>query len=118
MYDVLPDISHVIIVCGKCDMRRGIDGLAAIVRLHYGMDPLEPGTLFLFCGNRRDRIKGLTYNGTGYCLLYIRLINGHFRWPRNSDEARDISPEQYKRFMSGFSLDSSIKAYKRLEELQ
>lgn len=116
MYDVLPEIRHVIIICGRCDLRRGIDGLSAIVRLHYGMDPLEPGTLFLFCGTKRDRIKGLTFNGTGYCLLYIRLTNGHFQWPRNSDEARDISAEQYQRFMDGFAIDSSIKAYKRLEE--
>ncbi len=116
MYDILPGINHVIIICGRCDLRRGIDGLVTIVRLHYGMEPLEPGTLFLFCGNKRDRIKGLTYNGIGYCLLYIRLSDGHFQWSRNSDEARDISFDQYKRLMDGFSIDSSIKAYKRLDE--
>lgn len=115
MFKVLPDINHVIIVCGKSDLRRGISGLAAIVSLRYGIDPLTPGTLFLFCGTRRDRIKGLVYTGIGFYLLYIRLSNGNFQWPRNSDEARDISPEQYKRFIDGFAIDSSIKEYKRIE---
>lgn len=115
MYDIIPGIRHVIVICGRVDLRRGIDGLAAVVRLHYGLEPLTPGTLFLFCGTRRDRIKGLTFNGVGYCLVYIRLADGQFQWPRNSDEARDISPEQYKRFMDGFTIDSSIRAYKKME---
>ena len=75
MFKVLPDINHVIIVCGKSDLRRGISGLAAIVSLRYGIDPLTPGTLFLFCGTRRDRIKGLVFTGIGFYLLYIRLSN-------------------------------------------
>ena len=118
MFDVFPDIRHVVVICGRSDLRRGIAGLSAMVQLHYGLDPLKPGTMFLFCGVRRDRIKGLVFNGTGFYLLYIRLSNGHFQWPRNSDEARDISPEQYKRFMEGFAIDSSIREYKRLEEIQ
>lgn len=87
--------------------------MAAIVSLWYGIDPLTPETLF--CGTRRDRINGLVYTGIGFYLLYIRLSNGNFQWPRNSDEARDISPEQYKRFIDGFAIDSSIKEYQRVE---
>ena len=117
MFEVIPDVNHVIVICGRCDLRRGIDGLAAIIRLHYGMDPLESGSLYLFCGKKRDRIKGLLFTGIGFCQLYIRLTSGHFQWPRNSDEARDISPEQYKRFMDGFAIDSSIMAYKRIDEM-
>jgi transposase len=115
MFDIMPEIRHVVVICGRSDLRRGIDGLAAIVKLQYGLEPLKPGTLFLFCGTKRDRIKGLAYNGVGFYLLYIRLSNGKFQWPRNSDEARDISQEQYKRFMDGFSIDSSIKDYQRLK---
>ena len=50
MFKVLPDINHVIIVCGKSDLRRGISGLAAIVSLWYGIDPLNPETLFSSAG--------------------------------------------------------------------
>ena len=100
-----------IVVCGRTDLRRGIDGLAAFVRLNYGLEPLDIGTLFLFCGTRRDRIKGLVFTGAGFCLLYLRLTDGKFQWPRDSDEARAISPEQYQRLMTGFTIDSSIRQY-------
>ena len=50
MFKVLADINHVIIVCGKSDLRRGISGLAAIVSLWYGIDPLTPETLFSSAG--------------------------------------------------------------------
>lgn len=53
----------VILAVGKSDLRRGIDGLAAMVRLKYGLDPLQEDTLFLFCGVRRDRLKGLLWAG-------------------------------------------------------
>jgi transposase len=47
-----------ILAVGRSDLRKGIDGLAAMVKLKYGLDPLEKDTLFLFCGVRRDRLKG------------------------------------------------------------
>ena len=52
-------VRKIMLKAGKTDLRRGIDGLAAIIRLSAGMDPLEKGTLYLFCGTRTDRIKGL-----------------------------------------------------------
>ena len=54
-------VKRVILRAGKTDLRRGIDGLKSIIQLAYGMDPMEEGTLFLFCGTRRDRIRGLLY---------------------------------------------------------
>ena len=97
-------------------MRHGIDGLAAIVRLVYGMNPLEEGTLFLFCGIRRDRIKGLLYEGDGFLLLTKRLSNGVYQWPRTSNEAKELSREEFSRLMEGFTVESSIRAYPRLDE--
>ena len=47
-------IRRVILACSRTDLRRGIDGLAALVRLAYGLDPLEEGTLFLFCGVKNE----------------------------------------------------------------
>lgn len=100
----------VVICCGRVDLRRGIDGLAAYVKLNYGLEPFQKGTLFLFCGTRTDRIKGILFEGDGTCLIYKRLAPGNrFRWPRTPDEAREISPEQYSRLMNGFTLESSIR---------
>lgn len=104
-------VKRVVVVCGRTDLRRGVVGLSSIIRMAYGMNPLEEGTLFLFCGSRRDRIKGLLYEGDGFLVLSKYLNAGsHFRWPRNSNEARDISAEEYQRLMDGFTLESSIRS--------
>ena len=100
--------SKTILAIGRCDLRKGIDGLAAMVRLKYGLDPLEKDTLFLFCGTRRDRIKGLLWAGDRFILVYIRLAEGCFQWPRTAEEARRITPEEFKRLMDGFSIDPSV----------
>lgn len=105
------EIKRTIILTGRTDLRRGIDGLAALVRLGYGMNPLEEGTLFLFCGTKKDRIKGLIFEGDGFCLCYKRLTDGRFHWPATPDEARDITRAQYRLLMEGFTLEGSIRSY-------
>ena len=63
-------IRRVVLACGTVDLRKGIDGLAMIIGDQYGQNPFEKGTLFLFCGKRSDRCKGLLWMGTGFLLLY------------------------------------------------
>ena len=109
-------INRIIIACGRTDLRRGMDGLAAMVRLNYGLDPLEEGTIFLFCGKKKDRIKCLIFEGDGYVLCVKRLSDGRFQWPNTPDEARDITREQYQRFLDGFALESSIRKYHKANE--
>lgn len=100
--------SKIIIAVGKSDLRRGIDGLSAIIRLKYGLDPLEKDALFLFCGTRSDRIKGILWTGDRFVMIYIRLADGRFKWPRTEEEARILSGEEFLRLMDGFTIDSSI----------
>lgn len=107
---------RVILRTGRTDLRRGIDGLAAIIRLEYGMDPLEEGTLFLFCGCRRNRIKGLLFEGDGYLLLTKRLSDGVYQWPRTGDEARELSHAEFRRLMEGFTVESSIRTYQKVDK--
>lgn len=71
-------VGRVVLACGTVDLRKGIDGLAMIIGDRYKQNPFEEGTLFLFCGRRFDRIKGLLWMGTGFYLLYMRLENGSF----------------------------------------
>ena len=47
---------EIYIACGYTDMRKSIDGLAALVQEHFKMDPFSPA-LYIFCGRRCDRIK-------------------------------------------------------------
>ena len=100
--------SKIILAVGRSDLRKGIDGLSALISLKYGLDPLEKDTLFLFCGTRLDRIKGLLWTGDRYVLLYIRLADGRFQWPRTAVEARCLTGEEFMRLMDGFSIDPSV----------
>lgn len=70
---------NIYIACGYTDMRKSIDGLAAVVQQQFQLDPFSK-SLFLFCGKRRDRMKVLIWEGDGFLLLYKRLENGAFRW--------------------------------------
>ena len=86
---MLNDLSldkQVYIVTGDTDLRRSIDGLATIVQAQLQLDPYST-SLFLFCGRRCDRIKGLLWEDDEFLLLYKRLDNGRFQWPRNETEA-------------------------------
>lgn len=74
-------VNHLFIVCGKTDLRKGIDGLASIVQHEYQLDVYD-NALFLFCGGRQDRFKMLYYDKDGFLLLYKRLDQGKLRWPR------------------------------------
>jgi transposase len=105
----------VVLVCGKTDLRRGCSGLAAVIQLHYGLNALEEGTLFLFCGNNRSVIKGLIFEGDGYLVLTKKLSCGYFQWPRNSTEARQIDIVAFHRLMDGFQVDSSIRSMARIQ---
>ena len=53
---------------------------------------------------RTDRIKGLIWEGDGFLLLYKRIENGNFRWPRTQEEALEISADQYQMLMQGLEI--------------
>lgn len=97
--------SQVFIACGYTDLRLGIDGLASLVQNNFNLDPFNTGILFLFCGRRTDRIKGLLFEGDGFLLLYKRLENGGFQWPRNEAEMKALTPQQFKWLMEGLALE-------------
>ena len=97
------DVSKIIIACGKTDLRRGIDGLARIIGSKYNLNPFEKNVLFLFCGNRSDRIKGLLWEGDGFLLLYKRIEDGSFSWPKTPDEAAELTRNQYDMLMKGLN---------------
>ena len=98
---------NVYIACGHTDMRKSIDGLAAIVQQQFRLDPFSPA-LFLFCGKKHDRIKALLWEGDGFVLLYKRLENGYYQWLSKSSDAMALSWEQFNRLMQGFSLEERV----------
>lgn len=70
---------NIYIVTGYTDLRFGIDSLAALIESKLGSKPFVPDTLYLFCGRRTDRIKGLVWESDGYLLLYKRMASNRIR---------------------------------------
>ena len=103
----------VYLATGATDMRKGFDSLAALVRDHLRHDPLS-GSLFLFIGRDRDRIKILLWEGDGYCLWYKRLEEGTFRVPAPKDGSAgvELKASELAMLLEGIDL-RSIKRRRR-----
>ena len=71
----------VYLATGFTDLRRGIDGLARVIRFQFQLDPYDKNTLFLFCGKRTDRIKELIWEGDGFHpFIRIELLFEIISW--------------------------------------
>ena len=96
----LPAGTKVWLACGVTDMRKGFDGLAALVQLSLHEDPFS-GQLFLFRGRRGDRVKILWWDGDGLCLFAKRLERGRFVWPRATDGTVHLTQAQLSMLLEG-----------------
>ena len=83
----LPSSTRVFVATKPTDMRRGFDGLFALVRDFLGEDPLS-GHLFVFRNRVGDRLKILWWDRDGLAIWYKRLEEGTFRFPSAGDAAR------------------------------
>ena len=99
------------VIRGYTDMRKGIDGLAAIAILEYGQQ-LDDESIFLLCGRRADRLKGLYWDGTSYNLLNKRLPEGRFHWPRTPLGLTTMSYEEYLTEIEGHQPGEEIPYWK------
>lgn len=86
----------IYIACGYTDLRNRINGLASIIQNHLSLNPFDEGTLFWFCGRKTNHMKGLLWETDGFLLLYKRLEEGRFQWPRKTEDIENISVEQYR----------------------
>lgn len=88
----IPSNVRVFLASRPVDMRKSHDGLMAIVRNTWHLDPFS-GHLFAFVGKRGDRIKVLYLQRGGMTLIYTRLEKGRFRVPRTSPDTETIELE-------------------------
>lgn len=93
--------------CGVTDMRKGFDGLSALVRSSMGGNPLS-GDVFIFVNRRRDRMKLLVWDRSGFVLWYKRLEQGTFEMPGNKsgDGSIGLSWEKLVMILEGVELRS------------
>lgn len=101
-------VENIYIVCGKTDMRRGVDGLASIVLNQFKLD-VYSDSLFLFCGNSLNKFKALYWDGDGFVLLYKRFENGRLQWPRKEAEVRLLTQQQLRWLLEGLQVDQTKK---------
>lgn len=84
--------THIYLRTGRTDMRLGNDGLLTVIGGQMGLDPTEPGSVFLFCGRKKNRMKALIFEGDGWLLCYKRLTGDcSYQWPRDENEARELT---------------------------
>jgi transposase len=88
------------LAAGVTDMRKGFDGLSALVQTHLAHHPFS-GHLFVFRGRRGDRIKVLWWDGFGLCLFYKRLENGRFVWPQATSGCVSLTSAQLSMLLEG-----------------
>lgn len=85
------------------DLRKGFDGLSGMVRSEFAADPLD-GSLFLFVNRRRDRLKILHFDGTGFWLYYKLLEAGTFEVISSKDACAQLDATQLAMLLGGVSL--------------
>ena len=71
----------------------------------------------LVSGRQRDRIKGLYWERDGFILLYKRLEQGAYQWPRTENEVRQLTPQQYRWLMEGLKVEQ-LKAHRPVDGLR
>jgi transposase len=99
---------------GSVDFRKAINGLSIIVDNAMGHNIFEPG-LFVFCNKKRDKLKILYWDQTGFCLWHKRLEKDKFMWPRKDvNDVIQWNNEQLSWLLRGFDL-SKIKEHKPLK---
>lgn len=108
-----PDVTRVRIHVhpGRTDMRKQINGLAALVETGMCGRPFS-GDLFLFCGRDKAMLRALYWDKNGFCLWTKRLEKGTFPWPSAGEKAVEWSAEELGMLLDG------IDFRKRFETLQ
>jgi len=98
-------IENVYLAKGPTDLRKSIDGLSILVQEGFHLDPFSP-CLFVFCNRKRDKLKILHWEYSGFWLYYKRLEKGTFQWPKANDSSPSlpINRRQLNWLLDGLSI--------------
>ena len=98
---IFPDQAVRIVIATKpVDFRKGHDGLAAMAHAELGFAP-KTGVMVVFRSKRGDRIKVLFWDGSGIVMIYKRLEQGGFAWPKVGDGVMRLSRVQFEALFVG-----------------
>ena len=90
------------------DFRAGINRLAVLVQETMALDPFAPAA-FAFCNRRRDRMKVLFFDRSGFVLVLKRLTEDKFRWPHRQETIIRLTSEQLHWILDGIDIDAMVR---------
>lgn len=100
MIQLTPQL-RILVATEPVDFRKGIDGLARLVKDALGSDPFS-GAVFVFRNRRATALKVLVYDGQGFWLCHKRLSSGRFRhWPQAGQPARPVVAHELSVLLAG-----------------
>ncbi len=107
----LPSGTRVWVAAGVTDMRKGMDGLAALVQTTLAENPFS-GHIFVFRGRRGDLVKLVWFDGDGLCLFAKRLERGRFVWPQATSGTVSLSAAQLSMLLEGIDWRRPVKTWR------
>ena len=100
------DVKEVYLHRDPVDFRKSINGLSIIVEEAMNLSPYREA-VFVFCNRRRDKLKILCWDHTGFVLWYKRLEKAKFKWPRkHNNDVIILSNEELDWLLRGFDLQA------------
>ena len=110
-------LRRIFLVAGPTDMRKGFNGLCAIVREELGRDFVDTGEIFVFCNRLRNRLKILYWDRGGLWVCAKRLEKGTFRWPKVGDKYIEMTPEELAMLLGGIDIErAKLRRWYKPEE--
>lgn len=98
------DVSVVYLHRAPVDFRKSINGLSVIVEGEMSLSPLS-GALFVFCNKKRDKLKLLYWDKSGFALWYKRLEQEKFKWPKKRGDATiQLDESQLHWLLEGYDI--------------
>jgi transposase len=94
------------------DLRGSFNALTALVKTTLQADPLS-GHLYVFTNRRRNRLKVLYWDGSGFWVCAKRLEQGRFGWPSGTQASCLLRPEQWTNLVAGMEVVSRQNWYRR-----
>ena len=98
--------TQIFLATGATDLRKGCNGLFALVRTRWDRDALG-GDLYLFCNRRRDALKIFFWSEGAMWVCAARLEQGTYRWPALAQTAVTMTASELHLLLSGIDLAGS-----------
>jgi transposase len=113
---LIPTPTRILVATTPVDLRKSIDGLAALVDLQLGERALS-GAMFVFVNRRRSALKLLVWDHGGFVLVYKKLERGRFRLPHVDGDRVNVTPAELAAIFEGIDL-SKARRLRRWEPPQ